>query len=31
VLPQALYNGALGAIVVLTLAMTDYLRPGRIS
>jgi rod shape-determining protein MreD len=31
VLPQALYNGALGAIVVLALAVADYLRPGHAS
>ena len=29
VLPQALYNGALGAMVAFALALADYLRPGR--
>lgn len=29
VLPQALYNGVLGAIVAVALATADYLRPGR--
>jgi rod shape-determining protein MreD len=29
VLPQALYNGVLGAIVAFALAAVDYLRPGR--
>jgi uncharacterized membrane protein len=27
VLPQALYNGFLGAMVVLALATADYLKP----
>lgn len=31
VLPQALYNGVLGAIVAVALATADYLRPGRTS
>ncbi len=31
VLPQALYNGVLGALVALALATVDYLRPGRAS
>lgn len=31
VLPQALYNGFLGAVVVVALATADYLRPGRAS
>jgi rod shape-determining protein MreD len=29
VLPQALYNGFLGAVVVFTLAAAEYLRPSR--
>jgi rod shape-determining protein MreD len=29
VLPQALYNGVLGAIVAFALTAVDYLRPGR--
>jgi uncharacterized membrane protein len=27
VLPQALYNGFLGAVIVFALATADYLRP----